>query len=356
MPNITLSWIDTNNLPGVAGDVNEDGVKVYRSTSLLDSSNNGASMPAPLASLASDSVTYVDASVVLGTIYYYIISNVKGAIEKYSDNIIVSADDYVGVKQTVNISSVDYIIHRFFKSGNFQLSAVRDVEYLLIAGGGSTAPQDSLSIATGGGAGGGYKTGTIVGMPIGASPITVGEGGDTVGLVTSNGGDSVFDAISAIGGGGGGDNSGVIGELAGKVGANGGGASVSNALVGAAGIGSDGFDGSNGGGSAVTPYKRRGGGGGGAGGDGGAIGVWFAGDGGIGVQSSITGTAEYYGGGGGGSRGEYSSGSIGGLGGGGGIALSQDGIDGIDGLGGGAGAGNNAASGGDGVVILKYLP
>jgi len=88
-----------------------------------------------------------------------------------------------------------------------------------------------------------------------------------------------------------------------------------------------------------------------------------AGDGGDGLQNSITGTATYYGGGGGGGsadiRGE--TGSFGGQGGGGNGGTEVQGTAGTDGLGGGGGGGGGrvfgaywqAQDGGDGVVIMR---
>ena len=97
----------------------------------------------------------------------------------------------------------------------------------------------------------------------------------------------------------------------------------------------------------------------------------YRGHGGDGVQSSITGTATYYGGGGGGYSAEgWATGDTGGLGGGGNGAGGTVGdpaaTAGTDGLGGGGGGGagcpgspaglhpSGARDGGSGVVILRF--
>ena len=127
----------------------------------------------------------------------------------------------------------------------------------------------------------------------------------------------------------------------------------------------------------LANYNEKGGGGGGAGGAGQNYGVFnpnYAGNGGVGIASSLSGSALYYGGGGaGGGTVPYPGGGAyagyGGLGGGGrmdpipaysspnGTAFYGYIANGGAGTGGGGGGGNayvGSGSGGGGVVILKW--
>ena len=141
------------------------------------------------------------------------------------------------------------------------------------------------------------------------------------------------------------------------------------------------MDGKNSNGGSATPGQGHNGGniisssgyynhagGGGAGGVGGDGTSTRRGDGGIGIESSITGTATYYaGGGGGGSHNPVpsSGGGAGGLGGGGAggtAGQSSPGVSGTPNTGGGGGGaststgGNSSGgAGGSGIVVLRYL-
>jgi hypothetical protein len=96
-----------------------------------------------------------------------------------------------------------------------------DVEYLVIAGGGSGG--------SGGGAGGGaggYRTATLK-IPLGAHTVTIGAGGAAV-TSTANvqgniGNNSVFSTITSTGGGSGGAYVGGTGTNGGNGGSGGGG-------------------------------------------------------------------------------------------------------------------------------------
>jgi hypothetical protein len=255
-----------------------------------------------------------------------------------------------------------------------------NIDYLLVAGGGGGS-----SIIGGGGGGGGVLSGTTSLTSATSVSLTVGAGGR--GGTGYQGGDSdeagypgfnsVFDSITAIGGGGttGWDSSGTP-SFAGqapwtKNGGSGGGGGGSEGQqgssgypnrTGGAGTNGQGFAGGNG----DDPY---GSGGGGAGEVGHSQSVHGNLDGGDGIQSSITGAATYYGGGGGGGRRTSGAGngpSIGGLGGGGngmtGGSFSSD-QNGTANTGGGGGGGNYSGpsagnpaggAGGSGVVIIAY--
>ena len=238
-----------------------------------------------------------------------------------------------------------------------------DIEYLAIAGGGGGA-----SGVGGGGGAGGLRTGTFTATASTVYTATVGgggAGGPFAGFaqVGSNGTNSSIagsglTTITATGGGGGGASD--ITPVGGAAGGSGGGGcydTTNNANLGGAGTAGQGNDGGDGA-PLTSPYAT--GGGGGAGAAGGDYSGSNSGSGGVGVQSSITGTATYYGGGGGG--GGSVQGAVAGSGGSGGGSAGSDGSAGAATAntgGGGGGGGNNGAflggDGGSGVVIFRIL-
>ena len=224
------------------------------------------------------------------------------------------------------------------------------VEYLVVAGGGAGA---GVLGNGGGGGGGGLLTG-ILPVATGSSiTATVGAGGaDT--NPAAKGGSSVFGSITATGGGQGVSFGGF--PTTGNNGGSGGGGPPNDAVyfvsgVGITGQGNNGGNGLNGG--------RAAGGGGGAGtvGLSGNISPAVGGNGGAGIASSINGTVTVYAGGGGGmSNATGGSGGVGG-GGAGGIFGTTSGTAGTTNRGGGGGAdgfGTLGASGGSGIVIIRY--
>lgn len=166
--------------------------------------------------------------------------------------------------------------------------------------------------------------------------VTVGAGGSVNG---GRGNQSVFGPIISAGGGGGGSHR-SRGRDGGS-GSGGGGLYSNDTVTGGYGNYGQGFNGGT-----KTNYPG-GGGGGGAGGAGGG-GSGDSKNGGIGLQSNITGSLVYRAGGGGNHSG--SGGAGGGANGGGGSGTANSG-------GGGAGNQNNggSGSGGSGVVILRML-
>ncbi len=263
------------------------------------------------------------------------------------------------------------------KSQNFVGPCTPTLEYVVVAGGGGGAGYYS----SGGGGAGGYRSsvqGEMSGGGVSAEPlfkvtpgvtysIIVGAGGrgvlgDDVADTVENGGNSSFDSIISIGGGAAGCNQAGAG-LPANGGSGGGQRNPENNAPGGLGTAGQGY---NAGGSVGTNSylgpNFPGSGGGGAGGSSANVTTTTTGtNGGIGVQSSITGTPTYYAGGGGGSaQGGGVSGS-GGLGGGGNAGNGSaekgyPGDPGVTGTGGGGGAGNRAVggNGGSGVVILRY--
>jgi hypothetical protein len=255
---------------------------------------------------------------------------------------------------------------------NFSITSLAVVtsEILVVAGGGG----GSSIIGGGGGAGGVISSSSTVFRRATSITVTVGAGGrGGYGYPGGNdteagypGYNSVLGSSIAIGGGGtvGWDVSAVpvlSGQLSWtKNGGSGGGGSGANGnnnyQTGGTGTSGQGNNGANG-------SDPSGAGGGGAGASGSGL------NGGIGIQSSITGTATYYGGGGGGGRrisGAGNGPSSGGAGGGGagmsGSTFSSNQNGGAN-TGGGGGGGNYSGpavsaqaggNGGSGVVIIAY--
>ena len=256
-----------------------------------------------------------------------------------------------------------YTIHTFTSSGTFTVnSGSGNVEYLVVGGGGGGGRHSGA-----GGGGGGFRTATDYAVTAQGYTVTVGAGGASLygtyptqgGGLGLNGANSVFDTITALGGGGGGWASAI-----GNVGGSGGGSA--RALgVGAAGTAGQG---NAGGTSSIsgTPYPAAGGGGAGA--IGGSPTTSAGGAGGSGLASSISGSSVTYAGGGGGNvQDTYPSGGGAGGSGGGGAGAGSDSNYGYDGTantgGGGGGAHYNAPAagtdtrssrGGSGIVIVRY--
>jgi hypothetical protein len=242
-----------------------------------------------------------------------------------------------------------------------------EVEVLVVAGGGGGGG----STAGGGGAGGVIYNRNFAVTPGSALTVTVGSGGQgtvrsSLGAPTNtSGGNSVFGALTAIGGGKGYSGSDTFTPGSSAVGGSGGGGGYySGGLdpkgsgTSSAGTAGQGFAGGDG--AAITEWG--GGGGGGAGGPGGAqVADNTLRTGGPGLGFNISGTFQYYGGGGGG--GAYLSGfSLGGIGGGGngGDGQTYTSTAGTTNTGGGGGGGGyyqfgpGGAAGGSGIVIVRY--
>lgn len=207
--------------------------------------------------------------------------------------------------------------------------ATRDVDYLLVAGGGSGAGSRG-----GGGGAGGVLSGTAT-LAVGTFSVVIGAGGTAGG----NGSNSTWNGLTAVGGGAGGTN-------AGSAGGSGGGGS--NGSAGGAGTAGQG----NTGGTGNFALSAAGGGGGGAAAAGGSASPNQGGNGGAGQSSAISGAVAYYGGGGGG-NGDSGSGTGGVGGGGNGGAGGNPGTAGTANTGGGGGGGGTYA-GGSGVAVFSY--
>lgn len=220
--------------------------------------------------------------------------------------------------------------------------------YLVVAGGGSGGCGRG-----GGGGAGGLLTSSATFTPGTAYTVTIGAGGaatstsDTRGNSGAN--SSISNVASSIGGGAGGAYT-----ANGLSGGSGGGGADPN-YTGGAGTAGQGYAGGNGSG-----YAANGAGGGGAGAVGAnVVSSTVAGNGGIGISSSISGSATYYaGGGGGGADGATTAGTGGNGGGGNGRAGGGTASSGAPNSGGGGGGAYYLAStsgaGASGIVVISY--
>lgn len=254
-------------------------------------------------------------------------------------------------------------------SGTITPNFSYDCSYLVVAGGGGGGTSQIEDRGAGGGGAGGLKFGVIPVANNLAFTLQIGAGGlggqyqVNNGTITgngTNGGNSIINGITTIGGGYG---AGVFGNPPGGDGGSGGGGR--NGGGGGSGVSGEG---NSGGGS-----TGGGGGGGGYGSTGSAGSTVLGGNGGSGYASSITGSSITYaaGGGGGGSGAGNSGGSSSGGGSGAsGYASSgaiNNSIAGIPnpstGSGGGGGSsqttntgkrGNSGSNGANGAVILRF--
>lgn len=226
---------------------------------------------------------------------------------------------------------------------NFNLT---EVEVLVVAGGGGAGHWQSA----GGGAGGLIYNRNFAVTPGSAITVTVGGGGANAGssggAQGSNGGNSVFGSLTAIGGGGGGGINALTGKNGGSGGGGGGGYAGGSGGTGTSG---QGFAGGNG-------TSTSGAGGGGSGSIGSNGGTNLGGNGGSGLGFDISGTFTYYAGGGGGGTVSAGTAGTGGLGGGGNGSTStgSNGTTNTGGGGGGGGEGPAGGNGGSGIVIVRY--
>ena len=249
-----------------------------------------------------------------------------------------------------------YVTHTFISSGTFTPAVSLLADYLVVAGGGGGGNADGTTFNGGGGGAGGLRctVGTTGG---GGTPeskvlltaanqyaITIGAGGgsNSIGSNSSIYGTGV-NVASSGGGRGKGSN------FDGDGGSGGGGRNLYSA--GGAGTTNQGYAG----GSASGENAGGGGGAGAAGGNGSGSG---AGNGGAGVAIAISGSSVTYAGGGGGGAATPGSGGAGG----GGAGGNPTGTAGTANTGGGGGGvrdnvgatPRNGASGGSGIVIIRY--
>ncbi len=260
-----------------------------------------------------------------------------------------------------------YVYQPITSDGTLCTEATPAVKALIVAGGGGGGANHG-----GGGGGGGVIYNASLSLNAQSYPIVVGYGGIGSLLYSSGsqGGNSSFNNLTAIGGGGGGsrlDTNAVNQATAGGSGGGGAGAidsATSLPGAGKAGTAGQGFAGGNGTSDATAGNGGGGGGAGIAGGNSTGAGGWGVGNSGIGgngLSFDISGKSQYYGGGGSGGYWGNDVLNIGtaGLGGGGlggyNYSIGKAGINNTGGGGGGAGGGSpGGGSGGSGVVIIAY--
>lgn len=288
---------------------------------------------------------------------------------------------------TVTITPT-HAVHAFRNTGVFAVldSSLTGIEFLIVAGGGGGGASQTICSSnhwTGGGGGaGGLLTNlaaTAVTLSSGNYPVTVGSGGrgakNRVDFFGVKGGNSTFNGLTALGGGGGETRRsvGFCGQSATNMdGGSGGGCGDTNPGTDGGRVGAGTAGQGNNGGQGFGSYGAGGGGGAGAVGGNGDDGG--AGNGGVGGLNGITGTPTYYaGGGGGGIRPNIGQRQgLGGAGGGGngnvgqaGNDIPRSGYNGSTGTGGGGGGGGDNLSapnfdavgggnGGSGIVIIRY--
>lgn len=255
----------------------------------------------------------------------------------------------------------NFKFHLFTDTAQFQVikeatDPARNLTKLFMIGGGAGGGFGHAACGGGGGGAGGYiyKLTYQLSSGVGIYTFVIGSGGTygSAGSPSTNGGNTTFDGLIAIGGGRGLSNDYPNGGIGGS-----GGGGIGNAITtGAAGT----VDQGNAGGNGVTAPNYNGGGGGGAGAVGQNATSSKGGDGGIGILINLLGANTYYGGGGGGGAYYQKTPGTGGLGGGGNgsvLAIATDGTVNTGGGGGGSGFNGNQLSGrgGKGVGIIGYL-
>ena len=278
-----------------------------------------------------------------------------------TDSIVISSSGISASGGTTS-SGGGYSYHTYTSSSTFVVSVAGDVDYLVVAGGGGGGGQTSTLWGAGGGGAGGYQSASSQTLGTGTYTVTVGglgSGASSGGNCGNSGGDSVFNGLTSLGGGGGDAFS-----CSPLTGGSGGGGSASSGFLGTSGQGYDGGPSYNSSGNCGD--NCSGGGGGGAS----EIGHGYSGstdvNGGAGLNThsawaSVTGTGDsgYYAGGGGGGYG-VGGGGAGGAGGGGAGAGGGGGTgdDATANTGGGGGGGarqsGNGGNGGTGIVIIRY--
>ena len=317
---------------------------------------NGVLLSSSTTLLANNTLTnlYVGLSPSNGLYFNGLISNfrfVKGTA-LYTANFAPPTGPLTAVANTSlltlqNATIVDNSTNAFTITNNNSVTTTQSnlvfgssnktsaVEYLVVAGGGGGGGYYGS-----GGGGGGLLQGNVPVAAGSALTVTVGAGGTgTSNGYGNNGSSSVFGSISTSGGGGG---------------AGGSTSSAKNGNAGGSGGGGQGFGSTPPGlgGACVLGQGNAGGAangsGGGCGGGAGTVGLnslGYVGRGGDGIATAISGTLTAYAGGG---AGAGIANSFGGVGGGGNANTA-----GTVNTGGGAG-GDDAKSGGSGIVIVSY--
>ena len=279
-----------------------------------------------------------------------------------TDNLVTRVvEGQVDIDPRITLPDNSHGNQIFTTDGTWVVPAnVNSVNVLVVGGGGGGG-----NWAGGGGGGGGvirdfdigHKPFTVI--PNSSISITIGAGGlgaNAYGTVGTQGGNTSFGTLVALGGGYGGSGPGSNLATGGNGGSGGGAYSTGSSGLGTEAQGEGGGLGYNYGGGAVGP---GGGGGGGAVDGGGSVNGNGAGSGGTGYYSMISGDNIMYGSGGGGGAGLGAIGGQGSIGAGNGGNRFSGGSDAVIanvGAGGGGG-GDSSIDGGNGsagVVIITW--
>jgi hypothetical protein len=371
----TFSVTGTNNFGTSAGSINSNSITantVPQAPTISSAVANGASGQVSVAFSANAT----GGSSITG---YTITSSPGNITATGSSSPIVVSGLTNGTSYTFTATATNANGTSAASSASSSVTPNILAEYLVVAGGGGgAAGRASSSWWNGGGGGaGGLRTGTVTVNASSQYNILVGAGGTgqiagtnhqtSTGTIGVN--SSAFDIASSGGGSGGsyidGDTS------SGRPGGSGGGQGGGGSAQGTGGAATPTGQGNNGGSGidGAAPGGGAAGGGGGAGAVGGNGVSGQSGAGGIGLQSSITGTSTYYAGGGGGGGIDNSNylvtRGLGGLGGGGngrvtGTTPGDAGSANTGGGGGGVGGGegniiNSGGAGGSGIVIVSVV-
>ena len=367
-----------------------DEVKIYNSVlSQADIKGDMSTYGVYDSAVAGNLVDYFDFNEGSGSTFY---NRVSGAASASNLVLQSAAPTWSDVKSSTianGVGIVSFPRSYLTATGGYTAPAgISQVSYLSVAGGGSGGCGTSNNdFAGGGGGAGGLSAGTLILTPSTVYPVTVGVGGiattpngafsSPCTTAGSSGTNTIFSTVTDVGGGGGGSGAIINSTFYHYDGGSGGSGGGGEAQVGYSNPGSGTTGQGYGGGTSLSnstnAQLQGGGGGGGAGGSGGNVTLnpvcsasfVRGGAGGVGVQSSISGTAKYYAAGGGGAN-RYTTASCGGLGGNGigGNGGSVDASTQIAGHGapntgsGGGGTANiafQAGRGGSGIVILAYI-
>ena len=361
----TLDGITGDIVNGAASNLSLTGTGFLSANLIVSFTPSGGSATNVTVTPASDTSAVV---AVPSAIYSQSIGTSIGIKVTNSDNRgsgTLSKTIAAQASGGTEVTTGGYKYHTFTSSGNFVLQATKNIEYIMVAGGGSSGAY------AGGGGAGGMLAGSVSSLSPATYAVVVGAGGVHTGAdsdsAADNGDDTTFNGLTAIGGGKGG-----TGGNDGFDGGSGGGGSYAGTSGGSGTTG----QGNNGGGSSYSnPYPSGGGGGKGAAGSN-ASSAMQAGSGGDGINTysawataTSTGDSGYYAGGGAGGiaagsgytgGGTPGTGGQGGGGNGGAGGSGQQNGQANTGGGGGGGAYNGSSStyfptnGGSGIVIIRY--
>jgi len=386
----TSSNAVTANLPaGSAGAIVafSDYARNFATNNLIISPNGSEK----IGGIAADSILAINGQAL--TLVY--VDATKGWInvQNAEDTEIGSPPFLVATGGTITTDG-DFKIHTFTGPGTFCVSELgsntpfNNVDYVVVGGGAAGGPIAGSAVTGAGGGAGGYRESpgsltSYTASPLGASPavalpisvqgypITVGGGGAITpwpGRETCKpargGSNSIFSTITSAGGGASGTYNGNPGLAGGSGGGGGHGPSPGNGGAGNTPP-TNPAQGNSGGNGSPTDGDGGSGGGGGAAAAGANGSGNNGGNGGNGTPSGITGAAvtRAGGGGAGSTTGTKGSGGTGGGGNGADVSPNVAAVAGTANTGGGGGGGadgcggsisNPGATGGSGVVIIRY--